>query len=498
MVIKDIICRRTSCILFVLAGFEALFGLGNELIKPIGNDKLLLFPFSLTQTIFSTLWLFLSVINFFLLFVFFRNQNWVIDKWQQIVENKKKRSLLLWSFSQIGLISIILIVFKSVPFLEKSSGYIIRILPFLLWVLIFSFEAILAITIIFWPYQNRTKFVFPVQEIKYSVLALFIFCLLWLFISISGVGTFADKGGVRPPTVYISYIQILMAMIITFEFGLIKTLAHILLNSDHYQIFSKIFNVLICITIWVSAVILWNNEPLTKAWFELGPYPPKGDFYPVEDSFRFDFPAQVAIIGNGLNNHQYIDNPFYVFFVLLLRLLAGQEYNKIILIQIEVLAFFPLILYEIGRILHRPYAGLFAAFLVILREASSIQFSFERWVPSVKILVTEPFITLLLGLFTLFVIRWLMDKSENPWNLMFAGGFLGLSTLVRANPWFLLPLTVLLIFIKTHFHIKRTIKASFWFCLVVLASIAPWMVRSQEAINTVSYAHLTLPTIYSV
>ena len=486
MLVKKINVKRVVFVLFFLGGFEAIWGLVNELIKSAG--KVNIFPFSLTQIVFSSVWLLLVGVIFFLVFALFRNHNWVSNKWQQIVENKKKRSLLIWLFSQSSLISLTLIVFKSVPMLEKFSGYIIRISPFLFWILLFSLESIFAIIIIYWSYSNRTKFVFSVQEIKFSALAFFAFCLIWLFISVSGIGTFNDfGGGARPPTVTISYAQILIALLITFEFALIKTLAHILLNSNHYQKFSKIFNILIFITIWVSAVILWNNEPLTKAWFEIGPYPPKGDFYPIEDSFRFDFPAQVALIGNGLNNHQYIDNPFYVFFVMLLRLLAGQEYNKVILIQIGVLAFFPLILYEIGRILHRPYAGLFAAFLIILREASSIPFSFERWVPSVKILVTEPFITLLLGLFTLFVIRWLMDKSENPWNLMFAGGFLGLSTLVRANPWFLLPLTVLLILFKTRFQIKKTITTSFWFCLVMLVSIAPWMVRSQQTINSPFY-----------
>ena len=85
------------------------------------------------------------------------------------------------------------------------------------------------------------------------------------------------------------------------------------------------------------------------------------------------------------------------------------------------------------------------------------------------------------------MIKWLKDSNAHPRNLVLAGGLFGLSTLVRTNPWFLLPASGLAIILRMRFAIKPTIYHSMLFGAAALASILPWMVRSQMTIDTPLY-----------
>ena len=172
------------------------------------------------------------------------------------------------------------------------------------------------------------------------------------------------------------------------------------------------------------------------------------------------------MIGQGLNNGDYIDNPFYVFAVMIFRVIGGQYYDRMIFYQILVLALIPVIYFLIGKIYHSQYLGILLAVLTIIREKNIIFYSADTWMSPVKALLTEPFITLLLAGFCLFMIKWLKDPSAHPRNLVLAGGLFGLSTLVRTNPWFLLPASVIGNF-PAHAFCNQTIHLSFhniWCC----------------------------------
>ena len=479
--------KRIICLIFGLAGFEAILGIIQVFISSGEINRPFVSSFSFIE-VGIILWLGVAIGALCLFIYTLRNKaGFLLEKIQKVKENKEKCALLTGLLMEIGLITLVFIVFSSAPFWGKLSGYIIRLQPFLAWVLFVDIETLIA-----WILIVRTgEVIKPLRftaGVKAGLFSIFIFCLLWYGIVGTGFGIGTDHDAVRAPTVFISFQQLLFAAMMTFQVELVDYFAKMQMRDSSYVKFKKYFYRITLAALWLCAVVIWYNEPMRAGFNVSGPYPPKGDYIPASDSGRFDYPGQTAIIGEGLNNHQYIDNPLYVFFVMLLRLIGGQEFNRMILLQICVLAFIPIILCEIGKTLYDPAAGVLAAFLVILREANMIHYSADTWMAPVKTLMTEPFITLLLALFCLMLMKWLSHKTGFGLRyLILAGGILGLSTLVRANSWFLLPLALMVIFFKTKLRIRGAIKHAFWFGLAFMAAIFPWMIRSELTINTPFY-----------
>lgn len=239
------------------------------------------------------------------------------------------------------------------------------------------------------------------------------------------------------------------------------------------------FDIFIIIFIWAAAAVIWIKEPLPHSFFAPGPYPPNNEPYPFSDATVYDLSAQFALIGQGLMNKNYVDKPLYSGFLALLHVLAGQKYYPVVNLQTAFIAIFPALLYLLGKILHSRAAGVMAAFLVIFRELNSIGATLWILSSSTKVFMSEPLTTVGIVFFVYFLVCWVKNPKNGTHWLVASGGTLGLTTLIRHNPWLLIPVGLLIILLVERKNWHRWLRGSIVFTLAFVVAITPWMVRNQ-------------------
>jgi hypothetical protein len=239
------------------------------------------------------------------------------------------------------------------------------------------------------------------------------------------------------------------------------------------------FDIIIFLLIWAAAAIIWIKEPLPHSFFAPGPYPPNNEPYPFSDATVYDLSAQFALIGQGLMNKEYVDKPLYSGFLVLLHVLAGQHYYPVINLQTAFIAIFPALLFLLGKMLHSRAAGVMAAFLTIFRELNSIGATLWILSSSSRVMMSEPLTTVGIAFFVYFLVRWVKKPENGTQWLVASGGTLGLTTLVRHNPWLLIPVGLVIILLVQRKNWRRWLLGSIVFILAFVAAITPWMVRNQ-------------------
>ena len=196
--------------------------------------------------------------------------------------------------------------------------------------------------------------------------------------------------------------------------------------------------------IWALSLILWTAQPLLPNDYATAGRPPNFEIYPFSDGMFYDQTAQSILIGNGLMGDEIPARPLYTVFLAILHALAGQDYNQVILVQMLVLAFFPAVLYLLGKEFGSHPAGIMLALLTIFREIHSIQAApFTRSVANVKLYFSEIPTALGLSLFLLFCVRWLKQREQPGLNPLLAGGMLGITMLIRTQSLAVLPFVLL-------------------------------------------------------
>ena len=232
--------------------------------------------------------------------------------------------------------------------------------------------------------------------------------------------------------------------------------------------------------LWGLAVFLWAREPLARTYFTPGPYPPGMQVYPFSDAAYYDTGGQYILLGKGIDNTYQVDKPLYMLFLGLLHALAGQDYGRVMFLQVLVLAFQPVILYLLGRDLHSHRAGLLAALLLIFQERNAIAAGELIQLAHVRLMLTETLAALLLLWLGLLLWRWWAQKTSR-WPLaLLAGCVLGSLLLVRPNPLVLLPFILLAAFFAFRGGLLRRLLPGAVFLLGTLLTILPWTVVSAQ------------------
>ncbi len=250
---------------------------------------------------------------------------------------------------------------------------------------------------------------------------------------------------------------------------------------------SSIFDVLITLLIWAGTLIIWKNTSFPGSFFAPGPYAPDQQFYPFSDAAGYDLTAQFALIGQGLNNLSYVDKPLYSVFLLWLNLIGGGQVNRIITMQIAVLALYPVLIYWLGTRLHSRLAGLAAALFVIINETNAISSSRRLLNTNSHLFMTEVPTAMMLVIFTYLFFRWAQKPEGRRIYLIASAGVLGLTTLLRHNTWFILPFIVLLIVLISGWDWRKWVLRVGIFVLFIIPAILPWMVYSGKTEYTPFY-----------
>ena len=193
--------------------------------------------------------------------------------------------------------------------------------------------------------------------------------------------------------------------------------------------------------IWLGAVLLWQSTPITPNWFLSERLNPNRAYYPYSDARIYDRVAQSALIGEGFKffNGWDVRRPLHGAYLTILHLIAGQDYEIMIALQVLLLALLPVALYFLARSLYNRAAGVVAAGLVILRETNSISITGKITTSNVKLLMVDLLVALAVIFFAILAVKWLQylarQAAQQPWQptllALLSGGALGLTMLIR-------------------------------------------------------------------
>jgi hypothetical protein len=377
--------------------------------------------------------------------------------------------------------------------LGSYALYFGRLQPWLVWAMLASLQTLL-VFLVTRSGIALTDWKRMVQEegtalfASLSVLALFL--LFWLVVGVSRLGltrdVFWDRTGV--PLLNLQVVAALAVSLLAAGLGAVGAF-----RAGKFRP-GKWLDVVIFLVIWAVAAIAWNFTPQTHSHFAPGPYPPNHEYYPYSDAMNYDLDAQYPLIGidAGSKGH-VIDKPLYSTFLVYLHAIAGEDITSVVSLQVVLLAVFPALLYLLGKLLHSRPVGLLAAVLAIFKEINAIRGSLIIWTVSTPKMLMSEFPTAVgLALLCLLVFLWLRDTRRKPVYAMAAGGVLGLMTMVRNNPWFLLPVIILIAWFAYGRQWKRWLAASGLFFLVLLVAIAPWEWRNIRVRGTPFYFLITL------
>ena len=259
--------------------------------------------------------------------------------------------------------------------------------------------------------------------------------------------------------------------------------------------------VVVAVCIWGMSAYLWTTIDIPRSHFAPGPFLPNNVFYPYSDAALHDIGAQFALIGQGINNNQYHDKPFYMFFLFFLHLIGGQDYAHVVRIQAACLALIPVMAYFLGRSLHSRSAGILAAILIALKEYNSIASTLDIQVSNSRLMMTEVPTAFEILLLALLLVLWLKKPLSRMWLVLLAGGIAGVSILTRTNTLLLAPVIILVIAFTFGKKWKLSFVAISAFALGLLLVIGPWFILNRTAEGKpfiIAKVEAVLETRYSV
>jgi hypothetical protein len=353
--------------------------------------------------------------------------------------------------------------------MEQFINYLVRLQPIIVWMAVIS---TLTFVIYLWEHYR-----FNVQSVKavlapYSItlkvagLALLLFAFIYLFISVSGIGIRTTEDYWYGAGVPLLASQVLFSLVVgalIWKFWPEK-------NSR--------FDWLIFLVIWLIAGLLWSQTPLQRSFFLPGPYPPNHEYYPFSDATLFDLAGQFAQIGQGILNGQVFDRALYMGFLIFLHALAGQNFEQVLALQAGIFAVFPALAYLLGKSLHGRALGITVAILAALRGVNAISANGLIDTAGPKMLLTDfPTALGIIGLVVLLV-AFVKRPAEKFHYLLWIGGILGLTIMLRTNALALLPFILLLVFIRVNISWRRKLLGAALIILAMVTTTTPWDLRN--------------------
>ena len=434
---------------------------------PSGNEHPFLFGFSFVRILFFACFLLAGVLQSVVFF--FSKPETLLARAIASVENLLKRKIWLIVFSVVLLISWYF-AFLPVAHFSSNQALFTRLKPVIIWV--FGQSALGFYACLFDRGKNRLqKFKFGKQAILQGAFFLLFAVGIWLLIARTKFGltpdVFWDNLGVP-----ISLPQVVLALLCTLIVFLITK--KYLPNRKHIEIY-------LFFLLWIIAAAVWISIPQNTSTFNPGPFLPNDEFYPNSDAQTYDTCALSSLLGQNYCHFDKnaVSKPFYIAFLFILHLFSGNDYTLLMNLQVIFIALLPPVLFLIGRQLHSNLLGFLAAIFSIIKITNSIADSLVIWtVSNPKFMMSEPFLAVFIALFCLFFILWFKDPQNNKKYLYVSAVILGLSTLIRHNVWILLPVFVLVVFIKSIGNGWKKIYKSVMFIFIMVAAITPWAYRN--------------------
>lgn len=234
-------------------------------------------------------------------------------------------------------------------------------------------------------------------------------------------------------------------------------------------------DLILFILIWVIAAALWAARPVPASYWVTAPRAPNFEYYPFSDLITYDIASQFALIGQGIYNGIFFDRALYMSFLVYLHAIGGQNYQQLMSIQAALFAVFPALLFLLGKQLHSRLAGLMLAALITLRGLTGLDAS--AWIDTAtfKHMLTDFPTAVGVAGFLVLILRWIKAPRDRLSSLIWAGGVLGLTSLLRPHVLLLLAAAALLAIWVYRPEWRRALSASALALLAFLMAVLPWM-----------------------
>lgn len=449
--IKQAIFLSTAGI-FVCLNFWVVFAIFSS---PVKSSKLLAFFVGLSLlSLVSFIWLAISPSLQEKIFV-------IVDK----IFSNIRIPILVVSF----LLSISWIYLSLTAKQLSNMDLILR--PAALWTVNLSIVFIISLSV--WGISQLKISETNKRTLKTSVIIFLLILIIYIFIAVTRLGL--------NPTGYYWYAPGTPLLISQLVIALVPALVFFYLEKKITENKNKIkprLDLLVGFALWLLTAILWLTEPISQPInFLPAPYPPNFELYPDSDSALLDINAQGLLAGNNLSANP-ADKPAYSFFIYLLHLVAGQDYELLSNLQVVFLSTIPVILYFLlGGVFSNRSVGIAAAILLILREKSSIALTNIILVSHSKLILSDvPSLGLML-LFSTILMGWIQKPGQRRlWPLAF-GIVLGIFLLLRTQIIVLIPFAILGAAIPIYRRApKMLFQASILAFVGVISCTLPWAV----------------------
>lgn len=365
----------------------------------------------------------------------------------------------------------------------REFAYYQRLLPTLGWFFLIGLQILIYIL-----FKNRfilARFLLKNRPALLPTLVVFFFfALVALFSTVTGIGLKPDKYGWGAPGVPLMEWQIWVAIL----FSLFAAAA--LGGTYHAHAPLRKKDLFICIAIWLAAVVVWGSQPVPPGFFATPGRLPNFEIYPFSDGAFYDFYAQNIVIGNGYRGMQIPPRPLYILFLAIAHFIVGQDYNLVVLVQTFVLAFIPVCVFLIGRIMHSTAAGIAAAIMAVLRELTTILSTpFTDDVSNSKLLFADLPATLGIAIVLVFVLLWLRNPRNRSGLPMASGLAMGILLLIRTQSLLLLPVIFLVAFVIYRKNLRQFFPDFGLFLITMAVCIAPWLARNYSITGAFVFDH---------
>jgi phosphatidylserine synthase len=458
-------------IFFVYSSFVAVLAMlivGGMLLSPSEAGNALFLGLSLPRLILSS-----GLTATFLFFAFlsikaFKDRTWAERIFERSFGESRISKVITWlavfSFG-FGWIGCFLPAYRA----GILAIHWARIQPAMVFILL---AGLATLTMIFVKRIN-----FTVQDLKFSKtfgLSLVLFLLSILLIGImlySGFGVSAAED-----YWYGAGVPILVSQLIAAIAGGIFFL------QIESRWSSKRSDLIIFLLIYAVTAILWAREPLQKSFLFIGPYPPNRVLYPFADAALFDTASQFALIGQDFLffNGLFFERALYISFLVYLHSLIGQDYGQLMAAQAALFAVFPALVYLVGRSLNTRAVGFAAAIIATLRGINSIAASNMIDMANPKMMLTDFPTAIGMVLIVLLTCEWLKKPPQKWHYVIWIGGIIGLTIMLRTNTLMLLLLIPFYAILKFLPEWRPWLVSSFLLILAAFAVTLPWELRNQS------------------
>ncbi|MFN8414023.1 MAG: glycosyltransferase family 39 protein [Anaerolineales bacterium] len=446
---------------FIATLLESAVALLFFLLIPTGTKNSALFGFSANRLVLAGF--ILAVVMVSLGAILFTTQlAKVLDVF--LINNKNKSLLTLFGSLLCGAS----LLFLLMPTSNIGEAVYERLFPFLVLFILIGLQIVLVQFV--WN-GNRLNWLHLVQwkhSLQLTGGIIIFFILVGVFVLWTGIGIQPDPNRWSSPGTPLLPQQVLFASAL----GII--LFFFLRKYTHY----KKLDLVLGVCLWFATVLTWWLEPMRRwSYFTPKPTPPNFEYYPYSDAALYDKFAQNFLIGES-RHFGITHRPLYSIFLAFLHFIGGQKFNNIIFLQILFFAITPVFVYLLVAKLGSKPAGIIAGLLILFRERNSITLTNIIEVSDLKLLMSDVPTMAMMIIFIYFFVVWLQDREKRAYLGVLAGGFFGLTVLIRSQAQLLIPIVIFGIVVSDKFSWKVFTQRFLVFVFSFLVVIAPWIIRN--------------------